>query len=155
MKRILLVLGTLTVGILAYILYQRDAETKIWKSLAEQVPAKALEPQDAILTIGAITTYRVTAEQDTTGHVRVANGDIWRFAFRSHHLLDGDDSYSVFAGPSGTFRMRGNRFCCEVEVPSNPPPRDSAEFLAYLRGAHDFFEPLPSASMPARLTRGY
>jgi hypothetical protein len=54
------------------------------------------------------------ATRDQTGHVKLANGEVWRFAFRSHD--DGEDSYSVFTGPEGSYRVRGDYFCCEVEI---------------------------------------
>lgn len=112
----------------------------MWRELSLLVPAQALTPSEAQITNDAVFA-KVTPEHNEVGHVQLANGDIWRFAFRSHHLLDGPDSFSIFTGPLGTFRVRGAYFCCEVQFPSTPTPKDSTEFLAFLRSVHTSVEP--------------
>jgi hypothetical protein len=143
-KRTFAILGLLAVAVLTvaavFVQRTRAAEAAVWRELSQRVPAQALTSAEAQITNDALSA-RVTPEHDEVGHVQLPNGDTWRFAFRSHHLLDGPDSFSVFTGPLGTFRVRGAYFCCEVQFPSTPTPKDSAEFLAFLRSVHNSVEP--------------
>ena len=117
----------------------RAAEAAAWRELTRSVPAYPLTPTESELTDGPLSA-RLTPDRNEVGSIRLANGDIWRFAFRSHHLLGGPDSFSVFAGPSGTFRVRGTYFCCEVQLPAEAVSKDSAEFLTFLRRVHSSVE---------------
>jgi len=119
----------------------RAAEAETWQDLARSVPAQPFTPIESEITIGSVSARR-TPEGNEVGSVRLDNGDTWRFAFRSHHLIGGPDSFSVFAGPDGTFRVRGGYFCCEVQLPKEAVSKDSTEFIAFLRRVHESFEPV-------------
>lgn len=145
MKRTFAILGFLAVAVLivaaVFVLRSRAAEAAVWRELSASVPAQALTPSETQIINDAVSA-RVTPEHNEVGHVKLANGDTWRFAFRSHHLLDGPESFSVFTGPLGTFRVRGAYFCCEVQFSGTSTPKDSTHFLAFLRSAHDSVEPV-------------
>jgi hypothetical protein len=116
------------------------AEAAVWRDLSRSVPAQPLTPAESKNTDGPLSA-RLAPDDSEVGSIRLANGDIWRFAFRSHHLIGGPDSFSVFAGPSGTFRVRGDYFCCEVQFPEDALAKDSSEFIAFLRRVHPSVEP--------------
>jgi hypothetical protein len=86
-----------------------------------------------LLSGGGPVSATRTSEGDAVGQVLLANGDIWRFAFRSHHRIGGLNSYAVFNGPLGTFRVRGDYFCCEVQFPGDAPPEDSTALVTFLK----------------------
>jgi hypothetical protein len=136
---ILAVVAIIMIAIATFVLRGRSNETAVWQELFQHLPARPLTPAEIQITDEAVSA-RMTPENDEVGHIQLANGDIWRFAFRSHHLVGGPDSFSVFAGPPGVFRVRGDYFCCEVQLPNGPPPKDSAEFLAFLRHVHNSVE---------------
>ncbi len=131
MKIALVVLCLAVLAVVGYFLRSNAVEKSIWRELSLQVPAQALTPAETRITSDAVSDGN-TSGSDQIGHVRLGNGDVWRFAFRSHHAVNGPDSFSVFAGPLGTFRVRGDAFCCEVQFPESAT-KDSAEFLAFLR----------------------
>lgn len=70
------------------------------------------------------------------GHVGFADGETWRYAFISHHMMPGTDSFSIFEGPGETWRLKGSYFCCEV-FPSEKQPRNAEEFRAMLKKTGD------------------
>ncbi len=144
MKRTFAILGFLLVAaiMVAAVVRQRarDAEAAVWQGLSRAVPAHPLTPDESEITDGPLSA-RITSENHEIGSIRLANGDTWRFAFRSHHSLGGPDSFSVFAGPSGTFRVRGAYFCCEVQLPDDAVSKGSTEFIAFLRRVHPAVEP--------------
>jgi len=119
----------------------RMADEAIWSDLAQRLPAQSLttnevsSPDDPV---SFIPDHDGTGNE--LGHVRLANGDLWRFAFRTHHVLNRPDGFAVFSGPLGTFRVRGEAFCCEVQIPKGTASRGSTEFLAFLRNASDLVE---------------
>jgi hypothetical protein len=115
-------------------------EAAAWRALSERVPAHPLTPEETEVTFDGLSVRTIT-DGDQVGHIRLANGDIWRFAFRSHHHLAGPDSFSIFSGPTGAFQVRGDYFCCEVQFPGRPVSKDSNEFLALLRSVHKSVEP--------------
>ena len=140
MKITLIILTLLVAAAGAIFIGPRLYEAAVWRQLSQRLPAEALSPAEAEITADAVSARLTPDGVDEVGHVRLANGDIWRFAFRSHHLLHGSDSYSVFAGPSGIYRVRGDYFCCEVLFPNATMPKDSAEFLTFLRRFHHSVE---------------
>ncbi|MCW0220260.1 MAG: hypothetical protein OJI67_18180 [Prosthecobacter sp.] len=128
-------------AVLGFFLHRQSVQTAVWDDLARLLPVQPLSPAEVQTTLGPIFSR---ADHDSAlGHVTLANGDLWRFAFRSHHVLGTDDSFSVFAGPLGTFRLRGSYFCCEVQFPDSPMPKDSHAFLAFLQQVHTSCEQLP------------
>jgi hypothetical protein len=137
---ILTLLVAAGVATVEFIQRGRAAEAAAWRDLLHAVPTQPLTPAESFINDGPLSA-NFTPERNEVGSVRLANGDNWRFAFRSHHLLNGPDSFSVFTGPPGTFRVRGGYFCCEVQIPSDTFPKDSAEFLAFLRRVHPSVEP--------------
>jgi hypothetical protein len=118
----------------------RAAEAAAWRDLFHDVPAQPLAPTATQITDGPLSA-KLASNNNEIGSIRLGNGDTWRFAFRSHHLMGGPDSFSAFAGPSGTFRVRGDYFCCEVQVPPEAVSKDSKEFVAFLRRVHPSVEP--------------
>ena len=54
-------------------------------ALHEQLKPKLAEAEVEIADNGLYA--RGTPDNDEFGHVQLANGDIWRFAFRSHHRV--------------------------------------------------------------------
>jgi hypothetical protein len=137
----LVIVGLAAAAVASYFVREHAIEAAVWTELQNSVPAQSLTPTEAQIQFGAVAS-RSSPSGDQVGHVELPNGDIWRFAFRSHHTLGGPDSYSVFAGPSGTFRVRGDYFCCEVQFPGAPMPKDSGEFLALLRRVHRSVDPI-------------
>jgi hypothetical protein len=124
----------------------RVADEAIWSDLAQHLPAPSLTTGEVSFPHDPVSIIPDhDGASDESGHVRLANGDLWRFAFRSHHLLDRPDldGFAVFSGPLGTFRVRGEAFCCEVQIPKGTPSKDSTEFLAFLRRASNLVEPAP------------
>ena len=144
MKRSLTILGFVAAASIVttavFIHRTRAAESAVWRDLLQAIPAQPLTPAESQITDGPLSA-RLTPDNNEAGSVRIANGDTWRFAFRSHHLVGGPDSFSVFAGPSGTFRVRGDYFCCEVQIPDDALSKDSAAFVAFLRRVHPSVEP--------------
>ena len=139
------ILGLLAVAAVitpvAIIWRTRAAEAAVWRDLLHSVPAQPLTPAEVQITDGPLSA-RITPDNNEAGSIRLANGDTWRFAFRSHHVVGGPDSFSVFAGPSGTFRVRGDYFCCEVQIPDEALSKDSAAFVAFLHRVHPSVEPV-------------
>ena len=121
---------------------RETARTEQWQSLENLVQGVPLAPPPELATEAGVCAG-LGAAGEQTGHVRLANGEVWRFAFRSHHLIDGEESYSVFTGPGGSYRVRGDYFCCEVEIPDDAVPKDGAEFVAFLRSEHPLVERMP------------
>lgn len=119
----------------------RTAESEIWRDLARCVPAQPLTPTESKVSDGPLSA-RFTPQNNEVGSIRLANGDIWCFAFRSHHLVGGPDSFSVFTGPTGTFRVRGDYFCCEVQLPGEADTKSSSDFISFLRRVHSSVEPI-------------
>ena len=144
-KRSLTILGLVVVAAVVtsavFIQRTRAAEAAVWRDLLQSVPAKPLTLAESQITDGPLSA-RLTPDNNEAGSIRLANGDTWRFAFRSHHVVGGPDSFSVFAGPSGTFRVRGDYFCCEVQIPADALSKDSAAFVAFLRRVHPLVEPI-------------
>lgn len=140
MKSTLIIFGLAAAAVVGFLIHASTAEAALWRKLSLRVPTQALSPTEAQIKNDGVSS-KLTPERDEIGHVQLGNGDIWRFAFRSHHLLGGPDSFSVFSGPPGTFRVRGDYFCCEVQFPGTPIPKDSSEFLAFLRSVHKSVEP--------------
>lgn len=131
----------LVVGGAAFIYRDWAAEAEVWSQLHLILPAGPIAKTEAMISAGPLAA-RISPQGDEIGSIQLGNGDVWRFAFRSHHRLGGNDSYSVFAGPAGTFRVKGPWFCCEVQMPDDSVPKDSAEFLAFLRRGHTFVAPV-------------
>lgn len=117
----------------------RAAVAQRWQELGDEVRSLAAVPEGEASS-QELVSYSRTAAGDQVGHVRLGNGEIWRFAFRSHHYIVGEESYAVFAGPSETYRVRGSYFCCEVELPGEAMPEDGAAFVAFLRDTHPLVE---------------
>jgi len=131
--------AVIVAGVVVY--RTRAAEAAVWRDLSRVVPAQPLAPAEAQFTDGPLFA-KLAPDNNEIGSIRLNNGDTWRFAFRSHHLIGGPDSFSVFAGPSGTFRVRGDYFCCEVQFPRDTAFKDSAEFVAFLRRVHPSIKPV-------------
>jgi hypothetical protein len=127
----------------ASVIARREAaREEQWQALENLVQGVPLAPPPELATEAGVCAG-LGAAGEQTGHVRLANGEVWRFAFRSHHLIDGEESYSVFTGPGGSYRVRGDYFCCEVEIPDDAVPKDGAEFVAFLRSEHPLVERMP------------
>jgi hypothetical protein len=139
--KLIIIVGLVGLAVAGFFLRIHPAEASVWRELSQRVPTQALTTNESQFIDDAIFA-RLTPEQDQVGHLRLENGDIWRFAFRSHHRLGGLDSFSVFAGPPGTFRVRGDYFCCDVQFPGQSLPKDSAGFLAFLRRVNSSVEPV-------------
>jgi len=108
-----------------------------WSAIAAQVPLTPLSvthtsalPSNGWLFGFATNDYEI-------GHVVLRDGEVWRFAFASHHLFTGPDSYTVFESRRGTIRVRGGGFCCEVEFDDQAQPAETEEFVALLRRRGD------------------
>jgi hypothetical protein len=76
---------------------------------------------------------------DQFGHCDLKNGDVWTFAFRSHHNVQGTESLALFRGPKGTFRLKGGYFCCEIMPPFSQP--DNSDQFLELLGRLDDLQP--------------
>lgn len=133
-------------GLIAVGLAQRSRlrEAAAWQELLQLVPSQPLTPAETQITEGPISGRITPDHRSEVGHVRLASGDVWRFAFRSHHLLRGTDSFTVFSGPAGTFRVRGDYFCCELTFDDPTAAKDSTQFLSFLRRVHSSVTPVRS-----------
>jgi hypothetical protein len=136
MKIALIILGAIAATVLAFFIRAHVGEEAVWRKLTKSVPLQPLTSAEIKLTNDHVYS-RDTADYDQVGNVVLNNGDVWRFAFRSHHAIGGFDSFSVFSGPPGTFRVRGEGFCCEVEFSNEADLKDSVAFLASLRRDND------------------
>jgi len=140
MKRKFVILA-LAIGLPALVvtgtwLRQREREEGRWRDITAHVPSAPLLPStkdDWIATGSSTGTYQA-------GQVTLGDGDVWRFAFASHHLFAGPDSYTVFKNHRDTIRVRGGGFCCEVEFYNQKQPADAAAFVALLRRRGDEVE---------------
>ena len=110
----------------------RDHDAVIWRDLTLIVPGSPLAATAVTITNG-IVSARLSDGHDEVGHLQLPSGDVWRFAFRSHHLIGGPESYTVLVGPLGSYRIRGDYFCCEVQFPRDATPKTSDELLSLLR----------------------
>jgi hypothetical protein len=141
-KVTLIVLMTAVLGEGAFFGYRWWEDRSHWRTLGTKLPP-ASSPADATF----LGEWWASAEHDheitQAGYVRLANGDLWRFAFLSHHVLSDPDSKSLFDGPRGRFRVQGEYFCCEVQFPDTAQPKDSDAFLALLQQTHPTVESAP------------
>ena len=124
----------IVIAIVTVVTYNWVKEVRRWDELARLLPREPLGTELVWIKNGVVVSHG-TPSGHQLGHLTLPNGDIWRFAFLSHHLNGTSDSFSIFAGPSGTYRVRGGYFCCEVQL-FDPLPKDSAEFVELLKRAH-------------------
>ena len=129
------VLSTVVFGIVAVamwgaIVFREFAhERKTWRDLESQlqvpVPPKEDYPGD---------WWHNDLDNGTIGRIELGDGEVLRFAFASHHVVGGPDSYTVFEGRREIIRSKGSgAFCCEVEFYNDQQPVDRAAFVSLLR----------------------
>ena len=136
-----IVLSAALLGVAVVAFRSRIAREARWQSLEGEISKLPLTVT-ADWESQAPVSARLTPEGDQVGHVKLGNGEIWCFAFRSHHRIEGEESYSVFIGPGGSYRVRGSHFCCGVEMADEGMPKDGAEFVAFLHKMHPVVEKL-------------
>ncbi len=118
--------------------YPAISEVLAWRSLDRSLPIASSKWNELGKIPNGLSSefvkegFRVVQ----VGHVSIANGDTWRFSFLSHHNLASSESLSIFKGPLGKFRVRGDYFCCEVLIPETAYMKDSDTFLNFLRTTH-------------------
>ena len=86
MKALLIILSSVAILVTGVYFRDRVSEAEVWKELSQRLPSKTLTPQETHNTSDPVTTI-LSPDGDQVGNVRLPNGEIWRFAFRSHHLL--------------------------------------------------------------------
>ena len=106
------------------------ASQRIWEELAAELDIISLSPTPSTSTEWLISDP--AEEADHIGLCRMKNGEVWSFAFRSHHLMRGRESMAVFRGPQDTIQLVGDYFCCEVILPFGQPV-SGAEFIRQLQ----------------------
>jgi hypothetical protein len=109
------------------------AEQAIWRDVTSLVPAAPLSASSTNTLTKTDWLFGSSTGTYEVGQVVLRDGEVWRFAFASHHVVSGPDSYTVFRSPRGTIRARGDAFCCEVEFGDHKQPADTQEFIALLR----------------------
>ena len=110
------------------------SKSQIWRELTELLPA-----ENEVTPETEMGLYKMV-NHDQSGFVRMKNGDVWRYAFRSRHLVPGDDSFTIFSGKLGTYRCWGTAFCCEVMFEEPEPSADSESFVTLLQESHKTVE---------------
>ena len=108
--------------------------SQIWRELDAVLPG-----ENEVTPTTETGDYKIV-NHDQSGFIRMKNGDVWRFAFRSHHSVPSDDSFTIFSGKLGTFRCRGTAFCCEVMFEEAEPAADSESFVTLLKDIHKTVE---------------
>lgn len=103
-----------------------------WRELRQEIPSSRLYRPPEQGRSDDWVASEVLPNGDQIGHCVLHNGDVWTWAFRSHHEIQGTRSLTLFRGPQGTFRLSGEYFCCEVLFPFAQPD-DGDQFLNELR----------------------
>ena len=106
------------------------ATQHIWEELTAE-----LDTVSWSLTSSTSTEWLISdpaGGNDQRGLCRMKSGEIWAFAFRSHHLMSGRESMTVFRGPKDTIRLVGDYFCCEVQLPFDQPD-NGTDFIRQLQ----------------------
>jgi len=116
--------------------YQAN-EAARWRVIAAQVPPTPLKPSNTNLSPNDSWLVGLSTGKYQVGHVACSDGQVCRFAFASHHLFTGPDSYTVFKGDQGTIRVKGGGFCCEVEFDNQKQPADTQALVVLLRRRGD------------------
>jgi len=113
------------------------AEQSMWRVVTSQVPAVPLSTSSSNTIAKTDWLFGSSTGMYEVGQVVLRDGEVWRFAFASHHVVSGPDGYTVFRGPRGTIRARGDAFCCEIEFGDHKQPADTQELIALLRNRGD------------------
>lgn len=125
----------------AVLLWRYKNEEARWRDLTARVPAEMVN--DRIKAADSREWWDgVTDGNFQRGRVELQNHDAWYYAFASHHLVGGPDSYTVFRGKTGVIRFKGEAFCCEVDFGERKQPADTEAFIALLRHSGDEVEVL-------------
>ncbi len=120
----------------ALLLWDYRKEEARWRDLTARVPTDA--NIDRVGETGMRGWWADVIDNDCQiGRVDLQNHDVWYYAFVSHHLVEGSDSYTVFRGKTGVIRLKGQVFCCEVDFGNRKQPADSDAFIALLRKSGD------------------
>jgi hypothetical protein len=115
-------------------------EERRWKDIGAQVPSTQLSLSNTSALPNNGWLFGFCTNEYEVGHVVLRDGEVWRFAFASHHLFNGPDSYTVFESHRDTIRFKGAYFCCEVEFGDLKQPADTPEFVSLLRSFGDDVE---------------
>jgi hypothetical protein len=120
----------------AVLLWSYRKEEARWRDLTARVPADITI--ERVGETGMRGWWADVIDNDCQiGRVDLQNHDVWYYAFASHHLVEGSDSYTVFRGKTGMIRLKGQAFCCEVDFGHRKRPADSDAFIALLRQSGD------------------
>lgn len=120
----------------AVLLWSHRKEEARWRDLTARVPTDAnIERVDEARVRGWWAD--VIDDDYQIGRVDLQNHDVWYYAFASHHLVEGSDSYTVFRGKTGVIRFKGRVFCCEIDFGERIQPADSEAFVGLLRQSGD------------------
>jgi hypothetical protein len=111
-----------------------------WSDIAAQVPSIPSTASSTNAVAKSEWWFGSFIGMYEVGQVVLRDGDVWRFAFASHHAFTGPDSYTVFRSHRGKIRVRGGGFYCEVEFYEQKQPADTQEFVALLRRQGDDVE---------------
>jgi hypothetical protein len=115
-------------------------ERKIWESADTRAAGLAVVPGEEFYP-GEWRTVKMESDIQT-GYLRFADGDVWRYGFASYHCVPGTNSFSVYKGANETWRLKGDRFCCEI-FPGAEQPKNAEEFRAMLKKTGDVLEKVP------------
>jgi hypothetical protein len=137
----LLAFGITFIGLAVFgVWWHRARMEASWCAIAAQVPATPLSATNASALPSNGWLFGFATGDCEVGHVVLGDGEVWRFAFASHHKFTGPDSYTVFRSHESTVRVRGGGFCCEVEFGDQKQPANTQEFIALLRSRGDDLE---------------
>jgi hypothetical protein len=114
---------------------------QLWSRLELAAKAKPATPEKPAPAGSWI--HGGTQGEYQVGWIELGNGEVWRFAFLSHHQLLGEDSYSVFTGPAETWRVKGSGFCCEVDFGDSALPATGDALIKLLRRCGGELEKAP------------
>ena len=115
-------------------------EEKRWKDIVAQLPSTQVSLSHTNTLPNNQWLFGFSTNNYEVGYVVLGDGVVWKFAFASHHLFNGPDSYTVFKSHRDTIRFKGAYFCCEVEFGEQKQPADTQEFVSLLRTFGDDVE---------------
>lgn len=130
---LILAIALSSLSIFAFVWKTHVDETALWNDIIAHVPSQPFTEQSPdTMTKSNWQRSSFTGKYET-GQVTLGNGEVWRYAFASHHSVKGEDCYTVYRNHSDTIRVKGGGYCCELEFFGFRQPVDKQEFLTMLR----------------------
>jgi len=109
----------------------------MWRRLEKSVPSAPINESDPDTINVSAWLYGRESGPLEIGHLYLGNGQIVTFAFAFHHLLNTEDSQTIFRGREGEIRVKGPAFRCEVDFGNSKQPHDMRELAELMRNHKD------------------